>query len=189
MKKRAKQECGVISRARYARTSPTFHEREPMKTLFVAVAAVLCLSVDAMAQTTEEINIIQNLYGMEKRSLYMQAMDLSPSDSVSFWPIYDKFEEKRKDIGKERIEWIKKLADKYPAISSEELDEIIEEASDLNGEFHDLLFDTYKDLRKKTSSMVAAKFYQIESFLNTAILAELQSKLPFIGEFSVKKTK
>lgn len=160
-----------------------------MKTLFVALFALLCLSADVAAQSTEEINIIQNLYGMEKRSLFIMAMDLSPSDSVSFWPIYDKYENKRKEIGKERIEWIKKLADKYPAVSSEELDEIIEEASDLNEDFHDLLMDSYKDIRKNTSSMVAAKFYQIETFLNTAILAELQSRLPFIGEFSVKAKK
>ncbi|RPI66612.1 MAG: hypothetical protein EHM43_11125 [Ignavibacteriae bacterium] len=160
-----------------------------MKSLLVALFAVLCLSTDVMAQTTEEINIIQNLYGMEKRSLFIMAMDLSPSDSVSFWPIYDKYEEKRKNIGKERIEWLKKFADKYPAVSSEELDEIVEEASDLNEEFHDLLMDTYKTMRKNTSSMVAAKFYQIESFLNTAINSELQSRLPFIGEFSVKAKK
>lgn len=160
-----------------------------MKSLLVALFAVLCLSTDVLAQTTEEINIIQNLYGMEKRSLFIMAMDLSPSDSVSFWPIYDKYEEKRKDIGKERIEWLKKFADKYPAVSAEELDEIVEEASDLNEEFHDLLMDTYKTLRKNTSSMVAAKFYQIESFLNTAIVGELQSRLPFIGEFSVKAKK
>lgn len=160
-----------------------------MKSLLVAAIAVICLSTDAMAQTTEEINIIQNLYGMEKRSLFIMAMDLSPSDSVSFWPIYDKYEEKRKEIGKERIEFLKQFVSKYPAVSSEELDEIVEESASLQEDFHDLLMDTYKDLRKATSSMVAAKFYQIEAFLHTAINAELQSKLPFIGEFSVKPKK
>lgn len=160
-----------------------------MKSVILALVITAFYAVDGIAQTTEEINIIQSLYGMQKRELLMSVMKLSPSDSVSFWPLYDQYEDKRKDLGKKRIEMIKNFVSKYPAISSEEIDDTIEDVADLQEDMSSLMMDYFKKIRKATSSMVAAKFYQTEMYLHTAIQADLQNKLPFIGEFSVKAKK
>ena len=137
----------------------------------------------------EEVSIVQNLYGMEKRTIYMQVMDLTPTDSLSFWPLYDKFEMERKELGMRRVRLMQQLTSKYPNISNEEIDEIVEESHEIAEEMLSLEKDFYDEIKEVTSVAVAAKFYQIERFLNTAISMKLAENLPFIGEFNIKSDK
>jgi len=150
----------------------------------------LCALIGMMGMATasaqmnqEEVGILQNLYGMEKRAIYQQVMDLTPSDSVAFWPIYDEFELDRKDLGLRRVQLLQKFVSKYPAISAEELNEIVEGLIDIREDLLELEVDAYEELKEKTSTITAAKFIQIEDFLNTMISAELAVRMPFIGEF------
>src|SRR5215813_11670847 len=65
-----------------------------------------------LAQTSEDdIQILQGAWGKQKRELVRIAMALTPADSVKFWPQYDKYEERRKKLGAERI----KILDEYVA--------------------------------------------------------------------------
>jgi ASC-1-like (ASCH) protein len=161
-----------------------------MSKFILLILALLVVGGEAFAQLSqEEVAIVQNLYGMEKRAIYREVMAMSPMDSVAFWPLYDQFEVKRKDLAKNRIMWMEKLATKYPNISNEEIDEIVEESHEIAEELLELEKDFYDKIKEKASAAVAAKFYQIERFLNTAISLELGSRLPFIGEFSVRDAK
>jgi len=160
-----------------------------MKSFFVCLAFAFIAVLDVAAQSTEEVAVIQNLWGMEKRELYHKAMTLSASDSVAFWPLYDKYEDERKELGRKRIELIKQFVSKYPAISNEEVDEVVNGAIDMNEEFADLLSDYYDKVKKATSAMTAATFYQIEAYIHNEIQSEIQSRLPFIGQFEMKKPK
>lgn len=159
-----------------------------MKIVAIVCAFVAFAAADATAQMSqEEVGVLQNLYGMEKRAIYQKVMELSPSDSVAFWPIYDQFEVDRKDLGQRRVQLMQKFVGKYPAISAQELDEIIEGLMDIREELNELEEDTYEEMKEKASTMTAAKFIQIESFLNTMISAELAVEMPFIGAFHEKK--
>ena len=162
-----------------------------MKIIACIVAFLAFGTADAAAQISqEEIAIIQNLYGMEKRTIYMKVMDLSPGDSVSFWPLYNEYEDDRKDLGTRRIKNMERFTGKYPAISAEELDEIAEEAIDIAEGFLEIQEDYYEKMKEATSTMTAAKFLQLESFLNSVIQSELAVRMPFIGEFhEVKPAK
>ena len=52
--------------------------------------------------TTDEINLIQSAYGMEKRAIVEQAMKLTETEAAGFWKIYEEYEVSRKDYGKKR---------------------------------------------------------------------------------------
>jgi len=159
-----------------------------MKIIAIVCAFFAFAAADTAAQMTqEEVGIVQNLYGMEKRAIYQKVMELTPSDSVAFWPIYDEFELERKNLGQRRVQLMQKFVSKYPAISAEELDEIVEGLIEVRAELLDLETDAYEEMKEKTSTMTAAKFIQIESFLNTMISAELAQEMPFIGAFHEKK--
>ena len=124
-----------------------------------------------------------------RKEMVRLELGLSNEESAAFWPIYDAYEVARKELGKRRIELLEKFVSKYPAISAEELDEIVDESFDIHEELIDLEQDTYDELKDKASVMTAAKFVQIEGFLNTVIQAELQVRLPFIGEFHMEAKK
>ena len=160
-----------------------------MKSLVFVFVMMLGTALNVAAQTNEEVAIIQNLWGMEKRALFVAAMKLNSTDSAAFWPVYDKYEMERKDLGNKRIEIIKAFVSKYPAISNEEVDETVSAAIDINKEFDELLADYYDKVKDATNAMTAATFYQIEAYLQNEIQSEIQSRLPFIGTFEAKKAK
>lgn len=158
-----------------------------MKFLLLSIALLMGSIATTYAQLTpEEINIVQNMFGAEKRSLIVQSIKMTPSDSVGFWPIYDKYEADRKEIGKKRIELITRFVSKYPAISNEELSELMDDIIDMEDDQQDLMETYYGKIKKASSVVVAAQWYQLESYITTAIRLSIQEKLPFVGGIKKK---
>lgn len=131
----------------------------------------------------EEVAMMQNLFGMEKRGIYTKVMKLSAADSVSFWPLYDEYEVKRKDLGKQRIDLTKAFVAKYPNISHDEINDLIEDIDDVNEDLNELIKDYYDNIRKKTSAQTAAMFYQMEQYIKQATFVSMYHDLPMLGEF------
>ncbi len=162
-----------------------------MKTLFgvfVVVALLGATGTKVAAQfNQEEVAIVQSLFGMEKRSIYNKIMKLSAADSVGFWPLYDKYESKRKDLAKENVKLLQKFVSKFPNITHDEIHCMVEDIDDVNSDLRELIYDYYKDIRKATSTQTAAMFYQMESYILNAINIDVIQMLPFVGEFNVFK--
>jgi hypothetical protein len=159
-----------------------------MKLLVALTIALFGMATSAVAQlSTEEIAIVQNLFGAEKRQLITAVLTMSPSDSVGFWPLYEKYEADRKELGKERITLIQTYVSKYPAISNEELNDMMEAALDLEEDQHDLIASYYSKIKKASSVSLAAQWLQIESYISAAVRLAIQEKLPFVGDIKKKK--
>jgi len=153
-----------------------------MRLLFLSCALLLGSIMTSYAQlSTEEIAIVQALFGSEKRQLISAGIKMSPSDSVGFWPLYEKYETERKELGKRRIELVQHFVSKYPAISNEELGAMMNDALDFEADQHDLMDTYYNKIRKASSVMVAAQWLQIESYISAAVRLSIQEKLPFVG--------
>ncbi len=161
-----------------------------MRILVLSCMILVGSALTSYAQlSTEEIAIVQNLFGMEKRSIITQVVKMTPSDSVGFWPLYEKYESDRKDIGKQRITLIQTFVSKYPALSNEELDDLMEDALEIDADQHDLMESYYNKIKKASSPMVAAQWLQIESYINVSVKLAIQEKLPFIGDIKLKAPK
>jgi len=71
----------------------------------ILLAVVFLIATTSMgklfAQVAEDdIQIIQGAWGKQKRELVSIAMDLTAADSAKFWPVYYKYEESRKKLGR-----------------------------------------------------------------------------------------
>ena len=73
-----------------------------MKKLF-AIGFMFVLALGVKAQTTDDINFFQSIWGMEKRAIVESYMDFSSADAAAFWPEYEAYETARKELGKERV--------------------------------------------------------------------------------------
>ncbi|HEY5823163.1 MAG TPA: hypothetical protein VIT44_02285, partial [Cyclobacteriaceae bacterium] len=70
----------------------------------VMVLFFFLLSVHVQGQSIKnEIQIIQGVYGIEKKKLLVQAMQLNANEESKFWAIYDKYENRREELGSERL--------------------------------------------------------------------------------------
>jgi hypothetical protein len=148
---------------------------------YILIFAGLFLSFLVKAQSAkEEVEIMQAAFGMDKRAAVAEFVKPSESQKVAFWEIYDEYETKRKDLGKERIELLKQYAGQYKKMSGEQADVWTKKVIALQKKT-DLLLETYYNKVKKASDgKVATQFYQIESYILTGIRMQILQEVPFI---------
>jgi hypothetical protein len=137
----------------------------------------------AFAQTVdEEIALIQEAFGKDKKALVADYMNLSPEKAAAFWPVYEAFEVERKVISKERMLIIKEYIEEFTHIGNEEADILATRSLKNDGKLNKLYTSYYGKFKKATSAMDAAKFLQIEFYITNTIRNAIQQELPFIGD-------
>jgi len=163
-----------------------------MKRAF-AIAIVFMASFflnQLLAQVSnDDIQVIQGAWGKQKRELVREAMALSAADSAKFWPVYDKYEESRKKIGKERIQIIDDYLKSFDKLTNAKADELVSRVFRNDRASSDLMQQYYVVMKKTLNAMEAAKFLHIESFLNSYIKTQVQANLPYIGELQNMEVK
>ncbi len=149
-----------------------------------AILFTCLLTLSAYAQSNkEEVSIIQNLYGMEKKEVIRQVMDLTDIQASGFWPIYDEYETERKKLGADRIAIINDYINSYTTLTDAKADELINRVFKNDAALDKLQKTYYGKIKKVLSPLKAAQFTQVESYLQTAIRSAVSEELPFIGEF------
>jgi hypothetical protein len=155
------------------------------------VLIIICLAAgfgNVKAQSNkEDIDIIQSAFGKNKKTLVSVYMNVPAKDSVAFWKLYDEYEDKRKAIGKERINIIQQYADQYEKLTDEQATKLAQSAFN-NNEKYDKLYEAYFP---KFSAILggknAAKLFQLELYLQTFVRAVVMDHIPFIGELDKEK--
>jgi hypothetical protein len=149
---------------------------------------VLAFSAPIFAQTnSDDIAIIQSLYGKEKKELVKAYMVLSDADAAKFWPIYEAYEIERKTIGKRRLENISNYVNTYGHASEQEIDKMTLNSIKNNTAYDKLLGKYYGKLKKSLGSKTAAKFFQLENYLMIGVNASIYDNIPFIDELEDNK--
>ena len=151
-----------------------------LNTLLSAVLLLVTLTSVQAQSATEEVDLLQSLYGMEKKALISEFLGNNVDDA--FWNVYDAYEMERKALGKDRIDLLTSYVEDYENIKGEKADELIKKAERLNKAQNSLISKYTKKVRKIVGSEVAAQFYQIEHYLLSATRTEIFENLPVIGE-------
>jgi len=148
---------------------------------YILIAVALFVTSFAYSQSDkEEIDLMQAAFGMDKRAIVSDFVKPSPAEKDAFWKLYDEYEAKRKELGKQRIELLKQYADKYLTMTGVDADAWTKKVMDLQKKTDNLIADYYKKVLKISDGVVATQFYQIENYILTAIRAEMLQKVPFL---------
>src|SRR5688572_27666641 len=155
------------------------------KTLLTTL--MIALALFAFSQSNkEEIDLVQSVFGMEKKALVAEFIKLEGAPKDAFWTAYDEYEGKRKALGQKRISVLKKYADSYATMDDITTDEIIKEVIALQGKNDKLIADYYKKIKKGSGTKAAAQFYQIEGYILSKIRSSIMENIPLIGEMDKK---
>jgi hypothetical protein len=155
---------------------------------WLLAACLIILSFSLKAQTnTEEITMVQSIYGMDKKELIAKHMKLNSTQAPVFWQLYDEYEIQRKEIGQKRANNIITYAEKYETMTNDNADLLIKTSFEINSSFVKLWEQTYKKMAKSLSPVVAAQFIQAEMFIENMIRHEQSLDIPLIGELEIKK--
>jgi len=145
--------------------------------------AVICLPLFSFAQSNkEDIDLIQSIYGKEKKTIVADFIKLEGAQKDAFWTLYDEYEGKRKALGHKRVALLEKYAANYGTMDDLATSNLIKETVSLGAETDKLIATYNKKIEKAAGAKPAAQFYQLEVYLLSAIRTAIFENIPFIGE-------
>ncbi len=151
------------------------------------ILPILCFFGNVQAQSSgttasAESEIIQNLWGMEKKAIIDEYMKFDDTEATAFWPVYEEYAEKRKSLGANRIAALEDYVNSYDNLTDEKAEELTKKIFKNNNQLDKLQMKYYNKMKKAVSPLRASQFMQLESYLQTMIRYEIQDALPFIGQ-------
>lgn len=158
-----------------------------MKRLFFIALCMFTFTSGLWAQSNkEDIDIIQSVYGKDKKELVAAYMEIPDAQKTAFWKLYDEYETKRKALGKKRMQLIGEYIDGYETLDNTKATKIALGTIANNIEYEKLHDAWFRKFSTVIGGKNAAKLFQLELYLQTVIRAEVMDALPFIGELSKK---
>lgn len=147
---------------------------------FYAIIILVLAFISLKAQTSsEEIDYVQAMFGMEKRAAIKEFIELSDAEAVAFWKNYDAYEVTRKEMGKERIELLEKFVLEFDTMTDQESIKWMKSVMSLRERNEKLIEKYYKLIVKECSPLIAMQFYQIESYVLAGIRFQILENAPF----------
>lgn len=144
----------------------------------------------ALAQSNkEDVEIIQNMFGKEKKELIQAYMTIPEDKKAGFWTLYDQYETDRKKLGKERIALIEAYANDYATLDDKKASLLMDRKMKWLGDYSKLQKKYYDSMSKQIGGLQASKFFQLEDYLENNIRLYIQENIPFIDELDKTKLK
>ncbi len=144
--------------------------------LFVAV------SFGTQAQTRSELELIKDVFKVEKKAVVADFLKLTDEQASKFWPIYDQYEADRSAIATMRIDNITDYVNQYLTLTDEQADVLAKKKIEIETKTLALKKKYYKIVAKELGALKSASFMQLEEYIGTAIDATLYDNLPLVGE-------
>jgi len=138
----------------------------------LVVFAFISMGIFAQ-ENQDEVMLMQSLYGMEKRDIVAEFIELSEAQEKEFWILYDEYENQRKELGKQKYELISGYVSDYGEVKPEDADIFMNKVIPLRNKSDKLVDTYYKKIKAKTDPVVAMQFYQIENYLSDVIRIKL----------------
>jgi hypothetical protein len=152
-----------------------------MKKVSLILATIFLFTGLIQAQTNkEEVDIMQAAFGMEKKAMVAEFVQVDAAQKDAFWSIYDEYETQRKVYGKQRLDLLEEYNNTYEKMTNETADAWMKRALDLGKKTDALLLSYYKKAKKATNPINALQFYQVELFILTGIRNQVMGELPFV---------
>jgi hypothetical protein len=148
----------------------------------ILMAFIAVMSFGAQAQSSNEMDMMQALFGQEKMQIVASYVKPGKEHIEAFEKLYNEYEVERKELGKRSIELLNEYADKWEGMTDEQADEWMKKVLDVSAKREKLVRSYYKKIKKATTAIIATQFYQVETYINTAIKAAIYESIPFVGE-------
>ncbi len=155
-----------------------------MKKLLLLLLAVFSLQFGYGQEefSEEELQLMRDLFGAEKREIIDQNVNLEGTNGDAFWKLYDEYEKNRQEIGQEKLALLKQYTLKQGNMTELQADEMLAKAVQIRESEDKLIANYTRRIRKSTNAFVAVQFYQIEHYLSDGIRFSILNNIDFIQD-------
>jgi hypothetical protein len=152
-------------------------------TLLIAGTLLLCSAASAqdyLQLDDQYIELMRSDIRTQRVALITDMMQFSEDEASVFWPIFREYEVELAKIYDVRIEGIKWFAANFDELTDEKAKDLARKTIKFEKDKTKLTEKYYKKLSKELSPTLAAKFFQLERWLNLMVELQVTSMLPFI---------
>ena len=158
-----------------------------MKRILLA-AILMAFTISAFAQVnSEDLAIIQSVYSKDKSDIIKSKLNLSDAQGKAFWPLYDQYEAKRVRLSNQRVAIINDYLKKYDQLNGQSSTALMTRVFANDKAFTNLQQSYFPQFAAAVGGKNAAKFYQLENYLQLIVRLHVQDEIPFIGELDKEK--
>lgn len=154
-----------------------------MKKLTLLIASLFFIGgIYAQDLTAEEVQMIQDVFGSEKREIIAENINMEGVNTDAFWKLYDEYEAQRQDLGREKMKLLKQYTTKQGNMTALQAEEMLNQAANLRANEDKLIMNYTKRIRKMSNPFVAVQFYQIEHYISDGIRFSILNNIDFIQD-------
>ncbi len=150
------------------------------KLIVLALMAMTTFAYGQDAPTDAYIELLRSDIRAGKVELITQVMEFTEKQSAAFWPLHREYELDLSKINDARVKLIKEYAQVWDQMTDKKAGEMVKTMFDLQEKRLKLKKSYYKKFEKALSSIIAAKFIQLENQINTIIDMQIAQEYPLI---------
>jgi len=128
------------------------------------------------------IDLVRSEIKKERISFLGKFMSFSSDEATVFWPIYKEYEAEYDKLGDKRVELIKDYDKNFLSMDNAKATELANTAIELKEKRLALLKKYHGKIAQSLNPIIAARFLQVENYIQAAIDIQLAAGLPLIQE-------
>jgi len=147
------------------------------------LATAGALALPALAQGSAPEKYLELLRGdirNAKVEILTEALDLPQAQADAFWPIYREYDTELSALGDRRVSMVKRFAEKYGTMTDVDAAAFGKDWFALQRDRLKLREKYHAKVAKATSSLVAARFIQVENTLGMLLDLQIAAELPLL---------
>jgi hypothetical protein len=134
----------------------------------------------AKAEAMEEIRLTRGAIQAERQEIVTQAMDLTPEEMQTFWPLYREYRLEAAKIGDRIVALIQRYAANYDGLTDAMASKLVADFVKLEQARANLKAKFLPRFKKVLPAKKVARFYQVENKLDVLILSEMGESIPLV---------
>jgi hypothetical protein len=147
----------------------------------LSILFFLAISFGSYAQANGDYaEIMRSVLKTEKKAAIAEAMQLTDTESASFWALYKEYNDQVYIAQNKRIKAIKDYANHFNKLSNEKADEIWMLVLKYQQETLKLKKKYYKKFKKILPTGKAVRYFQIENKIDALVSAQLALEIPLV---------
>jgi hypothetical protein len=135
-------------------------------------------AVETQKEALEDIQLTRAVIQVERQAIVTQAMDLTPEEMETFWPLYREYRLEAVKIGDRVVALILRYAAAYDELTDATADKLVGDFVKIEQARANLKAKFLPRFKKVLPAKKVARFYQVENKLDIAILAEMADSIP-----------
>ena len=146
----------------------------------VYLTLLICLFAVASYAQNSYLEIVRSTIKTERKALIAEVMQLSDTENIPFWEVYNEYDEKHYKLNTEYFNVVMDFADNFDNMTAEKATQILNIANK-----HDIdeakLAKTYtKKMMKVISPQKTLRFFQAMNKIQVMIDAQLAAEIPLL---------